>query len=281
MPRLFGFSAIKDQAAAGAIMWVLGAIPFIIPATIIALQCLQSTPRQQPAPARREPISPSLEALITLSRRISFGGRRLRRRFSTRTVEAMSFLLIFACAGLGLAYLASSSSDDDDQVLRLHQPSGPFEVSVFAPSGDLETGPSDFNVLVQDRNTQEVLLDSTVDLHAEPKSSSSSTQSVRATTDAENKLLQTASLHLPAAGDWTLAIAVTRGEQRAEFSLPLRVIPPEAGFALPWSYLVLIAFSGLLLFSYTRRHRKAQTRASAKPASSPMPEPAPAKKLIY
>ena len=122
MPRLFGFSGASDQAAAGAIMWVIGGFAFVVPAPVIALQCLQAGPRTQPV-RRIASRSPRLDALVSLSRRLSFADRLLRRRWSTRTVEAISFLLIFAAMGLGLAHLASGSSDDDDQVLRLHRQS--------------------------------------------------------------------------------------------------------------------------------------------------------------
>src|SRR5271167_5139378 len=39
-PRLFGFSAQEDQAAAGSIMWVVGSLAYILPAIIIAVRCL-------------------------------------------------------------------------------------------------------------------------------------------------------------------------------------------------------------------------------------------------
>ena len=281
MPRLFGFSALHDQSAAGAIMWVIGGFAFVVPAIVIAIQCLQTRPLEQRASPPRKVESSSVDALVSLSHRLAFGGRWLRRRLSARTVEAISFLLIFAVMGLGLAHLASSSSDDDDQVLRLHEQSGAFAVSLFAPAGDLETGPTDFSVLVQDRSTQDVLLDSTVSLRAQQTKSSNSTESVRAADESENKLLQTASLNLPAAGDWTLAIEVARGGQHVEFSFPLRVTRPEAGFAMPWSYAVLAAFSALLLFAYVRRHRIARPRRAVQPSPPPLPESAQTKKLSY
>ncbi len=39
-PHVFGLSVLQDQAAAGAIMWVVGSIAFLIPAMPIAVQCL-------------------------------------------------------------------------------------------------------------------------------------------------------------------------------------------------------------------------------------------------
>jgi putative membrane protein len=49
-PRLFGLSALEDQVAAGAFMWVAGSLAFILPAVAIAVQCLS----RGLAPARFE-----------------------------------------------------------------------------------------------------------------------------------------------------------------------------------------------------------------------------------
>ncbi|HUO34836.1 MAG TPA: cytochrome c oxidase assembly protein [Candidatus Acidoferrum sp.] len=46
IPRPFGFSALNDQIAAGAFMWVLGSIVFLIPAVLITAQLLSSPPRR-------------------------------------------------------------------------------------------------------------------------------------------------------------------------------------------------------------------------------------------
>ncbi len=41
-PRLFGLSALEDQVAAGAFMWVAGSLAFILPAIALAVQCLST-----------------------------------------------------------------------------------------------------------------------------------------------------------------------------------------------------------------------------------------------
>jgi len=41
-PRLFGMSALQDQVAAGAFMWVAGSVAFILPAIGVAVQCLST-----------------------------------------------------------------------------------------------------------------------------------------------------------------------------------------------------------------------------------------------
>jgi putative membrane protein len=50
VPRLFGLSALNDQIAAGAFMWVMGSTVFLIPAMVITLQML--SPRRAGLGAR-------------------------------------------------------------------------------------------------------------------------------------------------------------------------------------------------------------------------------------
>ncbi|MGC2111351.1 MAG: cytochrome c oxidase assembly protein, partial [Candidatus Korobacteraceae bacterium] len=268
-PRLFGFSAQQDQAAAGAIMWVLGGMAFIIPAVVIAIQCLQRRRDQAETAFARPRESSSLETILSAANPFALAHRYARRRWSSRTVEAVSFLVLFAVCGLYLAHLASASSDDDDHTLRLHQQSGPFIVAVFAAPGDLASGPGTFSVLVQDSNTREVLRDAIVDLSAQRAGDGQRSASVRASADgSENKLLQSAEVDFPADGDWTVAVAVQRGPQSARVSVPLHVAKSEAGIAWPWAYLVLLAFSLVLLSAYLWRHRNARTVPVEQPVST-------------
>jgi putative membrane protein len=46
-PRLFGVSALNDQIAAGAFMWVSGSMMYLVPAMIITLQLLSPRSRRQ------------------------------------------------------------------------------------------------------------------------------------------------------------------------------------------------------------------------------------------
>jgi cytochrome c oxidase assembly factor CtaG len=258
-PRLFGFSALADQAAAGAIMWVIGSTVFLIPATVIAVQLLSNRRplKATIAPSRR---AASLDVIFAIGQRLSFPSRLLRRRFRPDTIDAMSFVVIFIAAGLCLAALASRVSDDDDPALRLSQTAGPFVVSIFALPGDLDTGHSEFNILVQDRDTLQVAQDATVTLQAKRDGTSQSTAVAHASTDdSENKLLQNADLELPAAGDWTLNVRITQNDATAEATLPLRVVTPERGIAFHWPYAALGIFAATLLFSYWLRHRPSRS----------------------
>jgi len=254
-PRLFGFSALADQAAAGAIMWVVGSSVFLIPATVIAVQLLSN--RRPAASGKPIPVKEtSLDAIFAAGRGLAFPSRLLRRRLRVETIEAVSFVVLFVAAGLCLAALASRASEDDDQALRVSETTGPFVASVFALPGDLDAGRAEFNVLVQDRDTLQVVQDASVTLQAKHDGASQSTETVHASAeDSENKLLQTAELDLPAAGDWVLSVRVSHNDADGEATLPLHVVKPESGITVHWAYVVFVSFAAILLFSYWRRHR--------------------------
>ncbi len=93
-PRLFGVSAMNDQAAAGAFMWVFGSIVFLVPALVITMHLL--SPRRKIAPhakglvsiqnLRRKPLP--LDVL-----RMSVAGRFLRSRYGRQLLQAGSLVI--------------------------------------------------------------------------------------------------------------------------------------------------------------------------------------------
>ncbi len=262
MPRLFGLSAQADQAAAGAIMWVLGGFAYVFPAVVIAVHCLskQSGHRDIVAAARRDRTD---EALLLRSKFPSVSNFP-RPRIRGRAAELAWFVLVFVATGLCFSFLIATSSDDDDQALRLWKQSGPFSIAVFAPAGDLQSGPTSFGILIQDRSTEDILLDSAIDLSARPGANvAAPVRPVRASSeDSENKFLKTAELNLPTAGDWTLNIAISRNSDRADLSLPLRVAKRESDLGDMWPYFLFPSFGMILFGTYARRHRQ--------PAPSPL-----------
>ena len=159
----------------------------------------------------------------------------------------------------------ANSSDDDDQALRLWKQSGSFSVAVFAPLGDLAAGATSFSILVQDQRTQEVLLDSAVQLSARPSDAMDGGASLNAASNrnSQNKLLQTAELDLPTAGEWILDVGVSRNSEIANLSLPLHVVKRESGLTDFWPYFLFPAFGMVLFASYIWKH-------SHQPAASPV-----------
>jgi hypothetical protein len=185
-------------------------------------------------------------------------------RLRGRKVEAVSFAVLFVATGLCLAVLVSAhAGDEDDQTLRFTGPSGPFLVAVFSQPGDLPAGHTSFGILVQDRDTQDVKLDATVDLTAvadsETAGSSSSARAVQA--EGENKLLQTAELNLPTEGNWKVYVSVNRNSQTTDFVLPIHVVREQTApeYLDQWPYIGLATLGATLLVVYVRRHRTARS----------------------
>jgi cytochrome c oxidase assembly factor CtaG len=256
MPRLFGLSAQADQAAAGAIMWVMGGFAYLLPAVIVAIGCLCARSFHVEAiRVRGQTFNMVEDASLTCGNFPPLADLS-RPHTRSRLAGMYWFVAVFLATGLCLSLLITISSDDDDQALRWSKESGPFQVSVFVPA-DLETGPTSFSVLVQDRNTREALLDWSMDLSAcPPNSAHGSISSIRATHEgSRNKLLHTVEMDLPAAGDWTLGITLRRQSKRAVLWLPFRVEKRESMIHEVWPCLVFPGFGAVLLGTYLWRHR--------------------------
>jgi len=254
MPRLFELSAQADQAAAGAIMWVLGGFAYLFPAVVVAIHCLSARSWY----GRGVPVRTKQRTLVADKNSLR-GNLPLLADFPRvrgRTADVAWFVTALFATGLCLSLLIAASSDDDDQALRLSKESGPFHVAVFAPT-NLQARPTSFGVLVQDQSSQEVLVDCTTELSAHSANSEGGSLSkVRATReDSRNKLLQTAELDLPSAGDWTIGITLRRNSQSTGFWLPLRVAKRESKVYDLWPYLLFPGFGMILFGTYVWRHR--------------------------
>jgi len=261
VPRLFGLSALQDQVAAGAIMWVIGSFAFIVPATAIAIQYLSSKPERAKPAAKREPSS--VEALLAALPNIPVFGNFLRRRFSASALQAMWCVIVFVVAGLFFATLSSTPSDDD-QALHFRHSAGPFTVAVFAQR-ELHAGAVPLSVLVQDRGSDNVLLNAIVDLAAHQPGQPPPKLSAQASyARSDNKLLQSADLGLPGAGEWTVDLTVRQNSQTAEFSFPLQLVKPARQVEFPWSYAAVVLFGMLLYFAYVWRHRSLRVQPPIK-----------------
>jgi hypothetical protein len=255
-PSLFGLTPREDQAAAGAIMWVVGSVAFIIPAILIAIQCLTRRRTEVPFPSLRRPETSAEGASSHPAARVL-----LPNRLNSRAFEAASFVALFLISAAAFVALSSQASDDDDQVLRLSQQQGPFAISVYGPSGELSPGHADFGVLVQDRNSHEVVLDSEVDLGLRDTNGKEPTAAiVRASPGDENKLLFTADLPLDIPGTQILDVTVRRANNSASVSTPLEIVATsETGFTFRWSYIVTVAVGAVLCLVYFWRHRTSKS----------------------
>jgi len=253
-PSLFGFPPRDDQAAAGAIMWVVGSLVFIVPAILIAIECLSRRKLGRTAAlAHRNVVSSGDRSESGSSN--SVPAHLLWGRLNPQSLEVIAFLLLFALTAVGFVALSQSSADDDDQVLRFSHQSGSLVIAVYGPAGDIPVGPARFAVLVQDSASRQALLDSEVDLVLHKTNDAvASPQTVRASPGDENKLLFSADLDTDSEGAWNLEVHVRHASETASLSLPIEIAKPETEFALPWSYSVVFAVVAVLGLVYGWRH---------------------------
>lgn len=115
---------------------------------------------------------------------------------------------------VGALLMLSSMAQADGGFVELHREVGPFVVTVFTSPGPLRAGPVDISVLVQDRKNGRPVLDAgvVVQLHKE----GGVILVERATRElAQNKLLYSALMNLPASGQWELEVTIRQGTEAA------------------------------------------------------------------
>jgi len=202
VPRLGGFSARSDQAAAGAMMWVIGSLAFLIPAAAITVRLLSPTP--PPAERTRRPVKPE-------SRMLRIG------------LPALTLMLPLAAIAYGL--LVPDKVDIDGDVVRMQGVSGPFHIAAFTAPDPVPSDDFEIAVLVQDQATDATVLDSAVDIEIErPGAVHDSPIVAHASRDlATNNLLQAASVDLPGPGRWELRVNVHRGNDSGSLAGGLEV----------------------------------------------------------
>ena len=96
VPRVFGISALGDQAAAGALMWVVGSILYLLPLAAIAWHLL--SPKSQrvipfaaaKVPARRILAKPPQRFDLL---RLPLVGRFLRAHYGRMALQSIAFVL--------------------------------------------------------------------------------------------------------------------------------------------------------------------------------------------
>jgi hypothetical protein len=107
-------------------------------------------------------------------------------------------------------------------------------------------GTADLSVMVQDRSSEEVLLDPAIDLTVAEGASQETVRLARG--QASNRLLQAATVHFSKAGKWRVSLLVRRGNDAASLSTECTVEPDRSRAMLVWFY-VLLPVGIILLFA--------------------------------
>ncbi len=106
-PRLWGISALGDQAVAGGIMWVPGSIVFLVPAVAVAMKALDSGRGVRPSSYLRPPSRVAFRPLQPKAPwdllRVPILGSILRHPYFRRAAQAVMFLLAAAIVVDGLS----------------------------------------------------------------------------------------------------------------------------------------------------------------------------------
>jgi cytochrome c oxidase assembly factor CtaG len=192
MPRLNGLSVANDQVLAGAVMWVVGSIAFIIPGVAIALKLL----------------SPSGPVRTSRVRRIS----RIDSRQHIFLTAAICFLPL---AALAYGFLTAGAIDIDDDVPQAQTSSGPFLVTLFAPRDAVETGSAELAVLVRDSRSNLPLPEALVQITASRISMGGGLEIASASTArTTNRLLHGARIGFPSQGMWEVDVTVQGDDAR-------------------------------------------------------------------
>jgi hypothetical protein len=170
-------------------------------------------------------------------------------------------------AGLAAALLTALTprpARGDGGVVRWRETQGPFSATVFVSPEATRDGLADVSVLLQWRDSGDVVLDADVAVGADPPKgrmmsraeplcglSPAATKArlpdmrdheelVPATREqASNKLLYAAALNLNAVGDWRLRVYVLRGNDKARFECLLPVTQTPAKAPGLWLSLIL------------------------------------------
>jgi hypothetical protein len=162
-------------------------------------------------------------------------------------------LILLACVTLDpLAVHA------DGGTVRLREASGPFLVTVFAAPEALRVGLIDMSVLVQDRKTGMVILDTTVNLELQPIPDTNPPFAIRATLgQAKNKLLQAVTIDVPAPGWWAVKTFVRRDREEVALATKFLIRPAAPRLATLWPFLIVPPLAiGLFSLHQTLQHSR-------------------------
>ena len=161
---------------------------------------------------------------------------------------------------LTIVMLAPLAAHADGGTVQLREASGPFVVTVFTAPETLRAGPIDTSVLVQERETGRVILDATANFAVQSAAGTGPRFQARAThVQARNKLLQAATIDIPAAGWWTMQISVSRNGVPTVLTTKFLVLPAAPRVAGIWPFLILPPFAIALFALHQALRRDSQT----------------------
>ena len=179
-----------------------------------------------------------------------------------------------------MASLFPFLANADSAAVRARESQGPFTITIFTPAEVSRGLPSDITVMVQSRDSGEVVMDAAVELGFVPPVGASlnamdlvccsgngvpaglpghATALVATHAQAANKLLYGSSVVFPGAGNWQLRATVRHGSEAANAICVLPVSTPPSRLAAVWPCLALPPLA-IALFACNQWLRSRQRR---------------------
>lgn len=169
-----------------------------------------------------------------------------------------------------VAGLATAAYGDGGQV-RLRTQSGPYRLTLFTSPTPLRVGPVELSALVQDRETNQTVLDAQVEFAWAPSPSDEGLQRIAASrSDGTNQLLYHAFIEFDRSGEWSIDLRVKpfdanvgddekTGRREGAGGTAHTVVgvePPHGGRWLDWG----MPFTLIALFILHQRLKRAPIR---------------------
>ena len=156
--------------------------------------------------------------------------------------------------------LWATAAYGDGGALLLHQDAGPFSISLFAAPQPLTTGMADLSVMVQQRDSGDVLLDAAVGVTAMLEEPGGAQETVHlARGNSSNRLLLSGEVPFAKPGRWRVTVQVHRGNDVAQVSTECTVVPDTSRAAIVWFYVLLPA-TVILIFLVHQFLKHSQNR---------------------
>lgn len=144
----------------------------------------------------------------------------------------------------------------------MQQAAGAFIITLFTAPEPLTTGDADFSVLVQDRATQQVLLDTAVELRLTAPSGEVQLVPL-GSGHAGNRMLQAATVNLRSKGKWAATVSVSRGSEKAESATVFNVELDHSRRVLVLAFVLLPLFAiALFVVHQSQRNRRGRQTTS-------------------
>ena len=158
--------------------------------------------------------------------------------------------------------MLNSRAHADGGTVELHQVAGPFIVTVFTAPVPLRVGPVDISVLLQDRANGQPVLDG--EIFVLFRKEGGLTVGEPATRElAQNKLLYSALMILPEAGQWELEVRIKREKEATSVFAQVSAAAPKPfllsywrSLSLPPIFIALFALNQWLKRCAVRRIRQ-------------------------